>query len=311
VLRVNGTREALFAFVQCVVEDNPDALVLMPNPFYQIYEGATLLAGAKPYLLNTTAENGYIPDLDAVPADIWKRWPAPVPVQSGNPAGAIASREYLEHALELADRHDFVIAADECYARSIATRRTGRPAFCRPACRLAARSSNVAPCSIALSKRSSVPGLRSGFVAGDAALMSRFLLYRTYHGSAMAVPTQLASITAWNEDTHAAGNRRLYQEKFERVMPILAPVLNVTLPAGAVLSVARRRRRRRSVHPGFVHFAEPDGSARQLSRARHAGHQSRPRPRAHLTHRKPRAVHCCAERIRFFVEALNRRAAKT
>jgi N-succinyldiaminopimelate aminotransferase len=223
VLPVNGTREALFAFVQ----------VLMPNPFYQIYEGASLLAGARPYFLNTTAETGFMPDLDAVPAEIWKRCELLFLCNPGNPAGAIAPRAYLEHALELADRHDFVIAVDECYAE-IYLNDSNPPPSLLQAC-LATGRTSFTRCVVfhSLSKRSSVPGLRSGFVAGDPALMSRFLLYRTYHGSAMPVPTAMASIAAWNEDTHAAQNRRLYQQKFQRVVPILASVLNVTHPDGA------------------------------------------------------------------------------
>jgi N-succinyldiaminopimelate aminotransferase len=233
VLPVNGTREALFAFVQCVVNDTPDALVLMPNPFYQIYEGASLLAGAQPYFLNTTPENGYIPDLDAVPHEIWKRCQLLFLCNPGNPAGAIASRAYLEHALELADRYEFVIAVDECYAEIYLDDANPPPSLLQ-ACISTSRT-NFERCAVfhSLSKRSSVPGLRSGFIAGDPALMSRFLLYRTYHGSAMPVPTQLASVSAWNDDAHAVQNRRLYQEKYARVLPILAPVLNVTRPDGA------------------------------------------------------------------------------
>ncbi len=233
VLPVNGTREALFAFVQVVVEGKPDALVAMPNPFYQIYEGASLLAGAQPYFLDTTASNGYLPDLDAVPASIWQRCQLLFLCNPGNPAGAIAPREYLQRALELADRYDFVIAVDECYAEIYLDEQKKPPSLLE-AC-IATGRDTFTRCAVfhSLSKRSSVPGLRSGFVAGDPALMSRFLLYRTYHGSAMAVPTQLASVAAWSEDTHAAQNRRLYQEKFTRVLPILSPVLNVTRPDGA------------------------------------------------------------------------------
>jgi N-succinyldiaminopimelate aminotransferase len=233
VLPVNGTREALFAFVQCIVSAKDDALVLMPNPFYQIYEGAALLAGAQPHFLNTTAANGYIPDLDAVPESIWRRCQLLFLCNPGNPAGAIASREYLEHALALADRYDFVVATDECYAEIYLDDGAPPPSLLQAS--VAAGRTRFERCAVfhSLSKRSSVPGLRSGFIAGDAALMSRFLLYRTYHGSAMPVPTQLASVAAWNEDTHAAQNRRLYQEKFARVLPILAPVLDVKRPDGA------------------------------------------------------------------------------
>jgi N-succinyldiaminopimelate aminotransferase len=233
VLPVNGTREALFAFVQAVVDDRGDPLVLMPNPFYQIYEGAALLAGAQPYLLDTTAATLYTPDLDAVPESVWQRCQVLFLCSPGNPTGTVLSQEYLQRALALADRHDFIIAADECYTELYLDERSPPPGLLQ-AC-LAAGQDRFQRCVVfhSLSKRSSVPGLRSGFVAGDPEIMARFLLYRTYHGSAMPVPTQLASIVAWEDDAHAAENRRLYQEKFERVLPILAPVMRVEKPAGA------------------------------------------------------------------------------
>lgn len=233
VLPVNGTREALFAFVQSVVGKKTRPVVAMPNPFYQIYEGASLLAGAEPYFLNTSARNGYVPDLDAVPAEIWDRCEVLFLCNPGNPAGATANLKYLGHALELAEKHNFVVAADECYAEIYLDESAPPPSFLQ-AC-LAAGRDRFQRCAVfhSLSKRSSVPGLRSGFVAGDPAILSRFLLYRTYHGSAMPVPTQLASVAAWDEDAHAAQNRRLYQEKFARVLPVLAPVLEVSRPDGA------------------------------------------------------------------------------
>jgi N-succinyldiaminopimelate aminotransferase len=233
VLPVNGTREALFAFVQATIDTRSDSLVLMPNPFYQIYEGAALLAGAEPYFLDMTAATRYAPDLDAVPDSVWRRCQVLFLCNPGNPTGATLSQAYLGQALELAERHDFVIAADECYAEIYLDERAPPPSLLQ-AC-LATGRSRFERCVVfhSLSKRSSVPGLRSGFVAGDPALISRFLLYRTYHGSAMPVTTQLASIAAWNEDAHAAANRRLYQEKFDRVLPILAPHLDVVRPDGA------------------------------------------------------------------------------
>jgi N-succinyldiaminopimelate aminotransferase len=233
VLPVNGTREALFAFVQAIVDERTEPLVLMPNPFYQIYEGAALLAGAEPYMLDTIPTRLYTPDLEAVPESVWQRCQVLFLCSPGNPTGAVLSLEYLRRALELAQRHDFVIAADECYTELYLDERAPPPGLLQAA--LAAGNDQFRRCVVfhSLSKRSSVPGLRSGFVAGDPQIMSRFLLYRTYHGSAMAVPTQLASIAAWQEDRHAVENRRLYQEKFARVLPILAPVLGVTPPAGA------------------------------------------------------------------------------
>jgi N-succinyldiaminopimelate aminotransferase len=233
VLPVNGTREALFAFVQAAVDDRHDPLVLMPNPFYQIYEGAALLSGAKPYLLDTTSATRYAPDLDTVPESVWRRCQVLFLCSPGNPTGTVLSREFLQHVLALAERHDFIVAADECYTEIYLDEHSPPPGLLQ-AC-LAAGHDRFQRCVVfhSLSKRSSVPGLRSGFVAGDPEVIARFLLYRTYHGSAMPVPTQLASIAAWEDDAHAAENRRLYQEKFERVLPILSPVMSVEKPAGA------------------------------------------------------------------------------
>jgi len=232
VLPVNGTREALFAFVQASIDSRRPALVAMPNPFYQIYEGAALLAGASPYFMNTTAASGYLPDLDAVPAGVWDDVQLLVLCSPGNPTGAVMPADYLARALALAERHDFVIAADECYADLWLDEAQPPPSLLAAA--LATGRDQYQRCVVfhSLSKRSSVPGLRSGFVAGDPQLMQAFLQYRTYHGCAMPVPTQHASIAAWNDDAHAAANRALYREKFALTLPILAPVLDVTVPAG-------------------------------------------------------------------------------
>jgi len=233
VLPVNGTREALFAFVQAAVDSRGDPLVLMPNPFYQIYEGAALLADAQPHFLGTTAANGFTPDLDAVPESIWRRCQVLFLCSPGNPAGRVLSLGFLRHALELADRYGFIIAADECYTEIYLDERSPPPGLLE-ACRAAGRD-RFERCVVfhSLSKRSSVPGLRSGFVAGDPQILARFLLYRTYHGSAMAVPTQLASIAAWRDEEYAVHNRQLYREKVKRVLPILAPCFDVEEPEGA------------------------------------------------------------------------------
>ena len=232
VLPVNGTREGLFAFVQAAVDGARAPLVAMPNPFYQIYEGAALLAGAQPYFLDTTAANGYQPDLSAVPVQVWKRCQVLFLCSPGNPTGAVLPLSLLQQALSLADRYDFLIASDECYADIYLDERAPPPGLLQAA--QASGRERFERCVVfhSLSKRSSVPGLRSGFVAGDPAVMARLLLYRTYHGSAMPVPTQLASVAAWEDDAHAAANRRVYQEKFARVLPILRPVMDVTQPAG-------------------------------------------------------------------------------
>ena len=233
VLPVNGTREALFAFVQAAVDSSRAPLVAMPNPCYQIYEGAAFLAGAEPYFLNTTPETHYVADLESVPASVWNRCEILFLCSPGNPTGAVLSLAYLERALELAERHDFLIASDECYSELYQDERSPPPGLLQ-ACLVTGRT-QFQRCIVfhSLSKRSSVPGLRSGFVAGDPEVISKYLLYRTYHGSAVPAPTQLASIAAWNEDTHASVNRALYQEKFTQVLSILSPVMDVYRPDGA------------------------------------------------------------------------------
>jgi N-succinyldiaminopimelate aminotransferase len=232
VLPLNGTREGLFAIVQALVDPNARALIAMPNPCYQIYEGAALLAGAEPYYLNTTAAQHGVPDLDAVPAAVWRRCALLFLCSPGNPTGAVLPVSYLRAALELAERYDFIIAADECYADLYLDETRASPSLLRAAAE--AGNDGFKRCLVfqSLSKRSSLPGLRSGMVAGESALIEQFLRYRTYHGCAMPLPTQLASVAAWNDDAHVAANRRLYQQKFEQVLPIVRPVLNVQRPDG-------------------------------------------------------------------------------
>ena len=232
VLPVNGTREALFALAQTILDAGEDALVAMPNPCYQIYEGAALLAGAEPYFLNTTADTGYVPDLDAVPSAAWQRCRLLYLCSPGNPTGAVLSVPYLQHALELAERHDFIVAADECYSDLYLDESQPAPSLLHAA--YDGGNTSFRRCMVfhSLSKRSSLPGLRSGLVAGDPELIEAFLRYRTYHGCAMPVPTQLASIAAWSDETHVAANRRLYQQKFDRVLPILGGVLELQRPGG-------------------------------------------------------------------------------
>jgi N-succinyldiaminopimelate aminotransferase len=230
VLPVNGTREALFAFTQTIVDASRSGVVVMPNPFYQIYEGATLLAGAEPYFMDCVGDHAFLPDLDRVPDEVWRRCQLLFLCSPGNPTGAVASVEYLRHAIELADRFDFVIASDECYSEIYQDQKNPPPGLLQAA--LAAGHSSFERCMVfhSLSKRSSVPGLRSGFVAGDADLVKSFLLYRTYHGCAMPAHTQLASIPAWNDDAHVIENRRLYRAKFAAVVPILREVIPVEVP---------------------------------------------------------------------------------
>ena len=232
VLPVNGTREALFSFTQAVVQRSDDGLIISPNPFYQIYEGAALLAGAKPHYLACLDSNGFNPDFDAVPADVWQRCQILFLCSPGNPTGALVPLETLKKLIGLADQYDFVIAADECYSELYFDEQSPPPGLLS-ACAELGRS-DFKRCVVfhSLSKRSNLPGLRSGFVAGDAEILKGFLLYRTYHGCAMPVQTQLASIAAWNDEAHVRDNRDLYREKFDAVLEILAPVLDVQKPDG-------------------------------------------------------------------------------
>jgi N-succinyldiaminopimelate aminotransferase len=233
VLPVSGTREGLFAFAQAVVDRSRDALVLMPNPFYQIYEGAALLAGATPVYLACRAERGFVPDLESVPESIWKRCQLLYLCSPGNPTGAVLDLDHYERAIELSDRHGFVIASDECYSE-IYRDETKPPLGILEACAKLGRDGFGNCIALqSLSKRSSLPGLRSGFVAGDAAIIERFALYRTYHGAAVPLPTQRASIAAWDDDAHVVANRAAYRAKFDAVLPILKPVLDTPVPDAA------------------------------------------------------------------------------
>lgn len=229
ILPVNGSREALFALAQTIINPVPGALVMCPNPFYQIYEGAAYLAGATPYFVNSDPERNFAPDYRSVPADVWPRVQLLYLCSPGNPTGAVLSLEDWKELFDLSDRYGFVIAADECYSEIYfkteaplggleAARKLGRTGYPR----LIAFSS--------LSKRSNVPGMRSGFVAGDAEIIKKFLLYRTYHGSAMSPSIQNASIAAWNDEQHVLENRAKYIAKFNQVTPLLQEVLDVQLP---------------------------------------------------------------------------------
>ena len=231
VLPVNGTREALFAFAQAVIDPAEEALVLMPNPFYQIYEGAALLAGATPHLLPCREETGLLPDLDAVPESIWQRCRLIYVCSPGNPSGAVMQQSQLERLILLAQRHDFLIAADECYSEIYLDEERPPPGLLQAAAALGLNDFRRCLCFHSLSKRSNAPGLRSGFVAGDARLIEPFLQYRTYHGCAMPIQHQHASLMAWRDEAHVADNRQRYREKFDAVLDILTPVLEVRRPA--------------------------------------------------------------------------------
>ena len=231
VLPVNGTREGLFSFAQAVIDRRTHPLVVMPNPFYQIYEGAALLAGAEPWYLNTLADTGFTPDFSAVPEEVWERTQLVYTCSPGNPSGAVMDTASMQQLIELADRYDFVIAADECYSEIYPE--DGPPPTGLLAAAAAMGRDDFKSCVVfhSLSKRSNIPGMRSGFVAGDAAILEQFLRYRTYHGGAMAPPVQAASIKAWSDEQHVRENRALYSEKFAAVLAILQPVIDVQAPA--------------------------------------------------------------------------------
>ncbi len=233
ILPVNGTREALFSIAQAAVDRSRDALVMMPNPFYQIYEGAALLAGAQPYYMNTTADNSYLPDLDSIDPETWQRCQLIYICTPGNPAGAVMDNRYLQRLIELADQHDFIIASDECYSE-IYFDELRPPTGLLQAAAIMGRE-DYSRCIVfhSLSKRSNVPGLRSGFVAGDASIIAQFLKYRTYHGCAMPEFTQYCSIALWQDELHVKANRDLYREKFSRIVPMLSDVLKVSHPDAA------------------------------------------------------------------------------
>ena len=230
VVPVNGTREGIFALVQAVVDSSKPATVVSPNPFYQIYEGAAFLAGADPVYLPCDASNGFIPEFDAVPESVWKDCQILFLCSPGNPSGAVIPRETLVKVIELADRHDFLIASDECYSE-LYPDEANPPEGLLQTCAAIGRH-DFKRCVVfhSLSKRSNLPGLRSGFVAGDAEVLAGYLKYRTYHGCAMPVHNQLASIAAWNDEDHVRENRAAYRAKFEAVVSILREVMNVDFP---------------------------------------------------------------------------------
>jgi N-succinyldiaminopimelate aminotransferase len=230
VLPVNGSREALFAFAQTVVDrTQPDATVVCPNPFYQIYEGAALLAGAQTAFANSDPARNFAADWDAVPESTWARTQLLYVCSPGNPTGAVVPIDEWEKLFALSDQHGFVIASDECYSE-IYFRDVPPLGSLEAATRLGRRDFRNLVAFTSLSKRSNVPGMRSGFVAGDAAILKQFLLYRTYHGSAMSPAVQQASIAAWRDEQHVVDNREKYRRKFRQVTPLLAEVLDVALP---------------------------------------------------------------------------------
>ena len=230
ILPVNGSREALFALAQTVIDPTqPGATVVSPNPFYQIYEGAALLAGADTWFAPSDPARNFAVDWAAVPQEVWAKTQLLFVCSPGNPTGAVMGLDEWKLLFELSDRYGFVIASDECYSE-IYFREEPPLGSLQAAAQLGRHDFKNIIALTSLSKRSNVPGLRSGFVAGDAALIKPFLLYRTYHGSAMSPIVQAASIAAWNDEKHVVENRALYREKFARVTPLLASVMDVALP---------------------------------------------------------------------------------
>ena len=230
VLPVNGSREALFAFAQTVIDPTKaHATVVCPNPFYQIYEGAALLAGATPYYAPSDPQLNFNVNWDKVPQEVWRNTQLLFVCSPGNPTGAVMPLADWQKLFELSDQYGFVIASDECYSE-IYFREEPPLGGLEAAIQLGRTDFKNLVAFTSLSKRSNVPGMRSGFVAGDAAILKQFLLYRTYHGSAMSGMVQAASVAAWNDEAHVIANRAMYREKFAAVTPMLAEVMEVRLP---------------------------------------------------------------------------------
>jgi N-succinyldiaminopimelate aminotransferase len=229
VLPVNGSREALFALVQTVIDPTREAVVVCPNPFYQIYEGAALLAGAKPYYAASDPALNFNVDWGSVPADVWAKTQLLFVCSPGNPTGAVMPLSDWEKLFALSDKYGFVIASDECYSE-IYFREEAPLGGLEAAAKLGRSDFKNLVAFTSLSKRSNVPGMRSGFVAGDASILKQFLLYRTYHGSAMSGMVQAASIAAWDDEAHVVANREQYRKKFAAVTPLLEAVMDVRLP---------------------------------------------------------------------------------
>ena len=230
ILPVSGTREALFAIAQAVVEVTPGATVICPNPFYQIYEGATLLAGATPDFINCTADSDFLPDFDSVSEERWQACQLLYICSPGNPSGAVMPMAQLQQLIKLAREHDFIIASDECYSEIYRDEATPPPGLLQACAELGDNDFRNCLVFHSLSKRSNLPGLRSGFVAGDARILKQFLLYRTYQGCALPPHHQMASTAAWSDETHVVANRQLYRDKFTMMADQLSDKLELVVP---------------------------------------------------------------------------------
>ena len=266
VLPVSGTREALFSFGQAVLSGKPGSLAVLPNPFYQIYEGAVLLRGAEPYFVNCTAGSGYRPDYQSVPDEVWRRCELVYLCSPGNPTGTIESLETLVWLLEQAERHDFVIASDECYSEIYFDDDSPPLGLLQAAAATGLHDYRRCVVFHSLSKRSSLPGLRSGFVAGDATVLAAYYKYRTYEGCALPNHVQHASIAAWSDEGHVVANRAAYGRKFDAVTPILREVFDVAQPEG-----------------GFYHWLPVAGDDEAFARALFAERNITVLPGSYLT----------------------------
>jgi len=227
IIPVNGTREGLFSFTQAIIDRTKPALVISPNPFYQIYEGAAYLAGAELELLPCLEDNNFMPDYSSVKQETWKACQILFLCSPGNPTGAVTTLETLKTLIQLADKHDFIIASDECYSEVYCDEDTPPVGLLEACAALNRHDYNRCVVFHSLSKRSNLPGLRSGFVAGDKEVLAQYLKYRTFHGCAMPTQHQIASISAWSDEAHVIENRTLYRDKFKQVLEILSPVLDI------------------------------------------------------------------------------------
>lgn len=231
IIPVNGTREALFAFTQVIVDSQKAAKkVLMPNPFYQIYEGAALIAGAEPFFISCSENTHYLPDFASISEEVWQQCQLLFICSPGNPTGAVLTIDQLTQLIELADKYDFIIASDECYSELYFDEASPPPGLLQACAHIGRHDYHRCVVFHSLSKRSNLPGLRSGFVAGDQSVIKTFLNYRTYHGCAMPVFAQKASILAWQDENHVIQNRQYYREKFAAVIDILKGVAQVVQP---------------------------------------------------------------------------------
>ncbi|MCK4840309.1 MAG: succinyldiaminopimelate transaminase [Methylococcales bacterium] len=230
ILPVSGTREALFSFTQVIIDLSKQPVVIMPNPFYQIYEGAAILAGAEPYFLNTTEDTNYLPDFDSVPTEIWQRCQLIFICSPGNPTGAVISKENHQKLIALAEKYDFIIASDECYTEIYDDELNSPQGLLQTAYAMGNTAYERCIMFQSLSKRSNAPGLRSGFVAGNADILNKYFQYRTYQGCALPLPTQHASIVAWQDEEHVKENRLLYRQKFTAFIDILKDVCTINKP---------------------------------------------------------------------------------